>query len=355
MWPTTRLTDLLGLRYPILQAPMLGSCTPDLAAAVTGAGGLGGTALGVASADDTQARIAQMRQRTNGAFNVNLFVTPGGLVRGPSAAAQRMLAEAYAQAGLDKMPEVPATQSASPSPDVIDLLADERVPVVSFHFGLPDAAAMARLKEAGCKVLSTASTVAEARALQDAGADAIIAQGWEAGGHRGSHEPNSPDAGVGTMALVPQVVDAVAVPVIAAGGIGDARGIVAALALGASGVQMGTAFLRCVEAATDAPRRAMIAQARDTDTIVTNTISGRSARAVASAWSKRSAALEGQFADFPAQRRLTAPLSAAGDDLSFHLYGQAAALTQELPAADLMAQLVKDVEHRLRALGQGMT
>jgi nitronate monooxygenase len=219
-----------------------------------------------------------------------------------------------------------------------------RPAVVSFHFGLPPPGAILALKAAGIVVISTATTVAEARALERAGVDAVIAQGYEAGGHRGSHKPTSPGDGVGTMALIPQVVDAVGVPVIAAGGIGDGRGIAAAFALGASGVQMGTVFLSCPEAGTDAPRRARLRHATDTDTIVTDAVSGRSARAMRSRYAQ---AMEARREPLPAFRQMYAlsdPLLAAcaEDEVSFHLYGQAAALNREMAAPDLMAKLTRE-------------
>ncbi|WP_312891308.1 NAD(P)H-dependent flavin oxidoreductase [Mesorhizobium silamurunense] len=196
-------------------------------------------------------------------------------------------------------------------------------------------------------IISTATNVAEARKLADCGADAVIAQGWEAGGHRGSHVPSGPGDGVGTMALVPQIVDAVKLPIIAAGGIADGRGIAAAFALGASGVQIGTGFLSCDEAGTDAPRRALIRSATDTDTMVTDAFSGRAARAKRTRYALEMEESRTPLPDFPQMYALTAPLGDADHarlDFAFHLYGQAAALNRELPAGELMHALVAEAK-----------
>jgi nitronate monooxygenase len=226
--------------------------------------------------------------------------------------------------------------------------------VASFHFGLPPADQVARLRAAGIVVMATATSVAEARAVQAAGADAVIAQGWEAGGHRGAVAVEPADAGVGLMALVPQVADAVTIPVIAAGGIADGRGIAAALALGASGVQIGTAFLRCPEAQVTDGHRAALAQATDTDTHLTRAYSGRPARARRSALGL--ALQDGPVTDYPLPRGVTAALAGQpGGDTDFWLYGQAAALARPLPAGDLVARLVAETAAALHDLGQEAT
>jgi len=198
---------------------------------------------------------------------------------------------------------------------------------------------------------ATATTVAEAMAVEAAGCDFIVAQGFEAGGHRGAHTNTPPDGGIGTLALVPQVVDMVSIPVIAAGGIGDARGIAAALALGAAGVQLGTAFLRCPEAETDTSQRARLGRAADTDTIVTSMISGRANRVAVGprAWHLSSAAAS--YMPYPLQYALSGPLlDAGGEDYAAHQYGQAASLACEMPAGELVRALVTETAERLAAL-----
>jgi nitronate monooxygenase len=355
MWPTTALTDLLGIVHPIIQAPMAGSATPELAAAVSGAGGLGSLGLGTGAPDDIRRACADLRARGAGRFNLNFFVMPALPPQAPAARdrMRALLAGFHAQAGLGPVPDPPpAPPPHGFAPDLVAALEETRPPVVSFHFGLPDGPALARIRAAGCLILCSATTVAEARALEAAGVDAIIAQGWEAGGHRGAHWPNGPGDGVGTMALVPQVVDAVRVPVIAAGGIGDGRGIAAGFALGAAGVQMGTAFLSSPEAGTDPARRALLARATDTDTMMTDAFSGRSARALRSAYAEAMADLAGRLAPYPEMYDFSGPLEAAclGQDrafASFHLYGQAAALNRAFPAGALVELLVRDALGRM--------
>jgi nitronate monooxygenase len=348
MWPDRRLCALLGIAHPILQAPMLGICTPALAAAVTAAGGLGAHACGALDAEAVQARIRAVKERTNGAFNMNFFVVaPDPAPARPDAAVLSAIETAWAAAGLTgALPDLPPV-AAAPGPAVIDAIVQHAPAVVSFHFGVPAADDLDRIRRGGSKVLATATTVAEARALEAAGVDAIIAQGWEAGGHRGAHRPNLPEDGVGTMALVPQVVDAVSVPVIAAGGIGDARGIAAALALGASGVQMGSAFLRCPEAQVTPARRAVLGRAADTDTVFTDAVSGRVARGRRSAYATHMAPLAGRLPPFPAMYAYARPLLEAGAGAEdayadFFLHGQAAGLSRALPAADLVRHLADE-------------
>jgi nitronate monooxygenase len=234
----------------------------------------------------------------------------------------------------------------------LELVLDLEPRVVSFHFGCPDRRIIDVLKREGILLISSATNVSEARMLDAAGMDAIIAQGWEAGGHRGSHAPSAPSDGVGTMALVPQIVDAVSVPVIAAGGIGDGRGIAAAFALGASGVQMGTAFLRCPEIATDPARRERLRTATDRDTIVTDAISGRSARAARSRYAEEMERRREALPAFLQMYALSWPIleAADDDDASFHLYGQAAALAKEEGAGALVELLVKETGDVLAAL-----
>lgn len=356
MWPDRRLCDRLGLDHPIIQAPMAGSTTPELAAAVSASGAMGSLGCASMTADAISASAQALRARTNRAFNLNFFAHPAQKPDAAVFAAMReRLKPWYAELNLGEPPEAEPEAGPGFTEEKLALLLELRPPVVSFHFGLPDPAAVAQLKSAGIAILCTATTVSEARALEAAGVDAIIAQGWEAGGHRGSHRLTAPWEGIGTMALLPQVVDAVSLPVIAAGGIGDGRGIAAALALGAAGVQLGTAFLSCPEAATDAPRRAALRAASDTDTMVTDAVSGRAARTLKSRYAEDMETSRQPLPPFRALYALTEPLTAAGKDdvANFHLYGQAAALNVELPAADLVAKLVRDTEAAIARLRSG--
>jgi nitronate monooxygenase len=232
----------------------------------------------------------------------------------------------------------------------LELLLDIKPPLVSFHFGLPEPSAIELLKAAGCRILCSATTTAEAIALEQAGVDLVVAQGWEAGGHRGSFEVNHEDHGIGTMALVPQIADVVNIPVIAAGGIADGRGVAAAFILGASGVQMGPAFLSCPEASVSDVHLEAIRNAKDDDTRLTKAFSGRPARARTNNYMQSMAAQRHPLPDFPTMYTLSGPLMAASDDtLDFRclLYGQAAALNREMPAAELVQALVTEARNLL--------
>lgn len=345
MWPDRRLCELLQIDHPIIQAPMAGSATPALAAAVSNAGGLGSLGCAEMTADELTARVADLQDLTNRPFNLNFFAHP----------APRLDPARFTQTRERVLPWCRQLGLAEPASEVspqgpgfdarrLALLLTLKPKVVSFHFGVPDSDTIAALKTAGITLMSTATTVAEAHALAEAGIDVIIAQGWEAGGHRGSHTPRAPADGVGTLALVPQICDAVKLPVVAAGGIGDGRGIAAAFALGACGVQIGTGFLSCPEAGTDAVRRAMLLKAAETDTMMTDAFSGRAARAVRSNYALDMARSRIDLPDFPAMYDLSTPLLAATDpgEVSFLLYGQAARLSRALPAADLIARYVDE-------------
>ncbi|MDA0306974.1 MAG: DUF561 domain-containing protein [Proteobacteria bacterium] len=228
-------------------------------------------------------------------------------------------------------------------------------PIVSFHFGVPAVDVMRAIKDIGAVILSTATTVSEARKLEDAGCDAVIAQGYEAGGHRGTFAPPYEAGNVGTLSLVPQVVDAIDVPVIAAGGIADGRGIAAALALGASGVQIGTAFLTCPESAAHAVYRDALMNARDDETRLTSAFSGRPARGLENRYLNEMAGKEESLPDFPILNTLTGPLRKAsaeagkGDFMSLWS-GQSAALSKALPAAELLQTLVRETDAVLGGL-----
>jgi nitronate monooxygenase len=354
MWPNTRLTELLGIAVPIVQAPMAGSGTPELAVAVSNAGGLGSVGCGFMPAAEIPSLVAALRSRTNGAFNLNFFAH-----RAPADDAEtwlratRRLMPYYRELGLG-----PPTGHGAPDPEpgfgeaALDALLAAPPPVVSFHFGVPEGDALDRLKGAGCVLLSSATSVAEACALEAAGVDAVIAQGWEAGGHRGAFAIEDAATGVGLMALVPQVADAVSIPVIAAGGIADGRGIAAALMLGADGAQLGSAFLSCPEVGiADAHRRAL-ETATDADTVLTLAYSGRPCRLRRSRYVDEMARDPVDLPEFPLTYALTAPLRAAEDtarstDFQFLLYGQGAALNRSMPAAALVATLAAETAERL--------
>lgn len=356
MWPDRRLCELFQVEHPIIQAPMLRSCKPALAAAVTGAGALGSLGCALMPPEELRAAVAEIRSRTNGAFNLNFFVTESAHTEaGTLAAVRDRLRPWYDRYGLGappvSLPEIGPAFDA----EHLDVLLELRPPVVSFHFGHPGAAAVTALRDAGSVVIASATCTAEARALEAAGVDAIIAQGWEAGGHRGSFAPTPPGEGIGGLALIPQIADAVDLPVIAAGGIADGRGIAAAFALGASGVQMGTAFLTCPEAATEEARRARIRSATDADTMFIDAVSGRSARGMRSVYAEQMVRSGAPVAGFLQMYALSRPIldAAPDEEASFLLYGQTAALNRDMPAAELVRVLCEEALARMAALSGG--
>ncbi|MBA3269059.1 MAG: nitronate monooxygenase [Acidobacteria bacterium] len=275
------LAKLLNLELPLIQAPMAGVQGSALAVAVSNAGALGSLPCAMLTVDAMRGEMAAIRAQTVGPFNVNFFChSPPVPDSRRESVWRETLAPYYRELGLDPSAE-PSGPGRTPFNDeAADLLDDVRPPVVSFHFGLPDRALLARVKATGAKVLASATTVDEARWLEAHGVDAIIAQGIEAGGHRGMFLSDDLTTQIGTFALLPQVVRAVSVPVIAAGGIADARGVAAAMRLGAAGVQLGTTYLLCPEATTSAVHRRALAGDGARHTALTNVWTGRPARGI---------------------------------------------------------------------------
>jgi nitronate monooxygenase len=347
MWPRTDFLELLGIVHPIVQAPMSGFTSPALATAVCNAGGLGSIGCVGQPPDVVREQVAAVRQATNHPFNLNFFVHRSPQINPAATARVRArLAPYFDEYGLGPVPE-PTEPPSTFDAGQLDLVLELRPRVVSFHFGLPESAAVRRLKEAGCIILSSATTVAEARSLEADGADVVIAQGFEAGGHRGGFSDSAGAGMVGTMALVPQIVDAVHLPVIAAGGIADGRGIAAAFALGASGVQIGTAFLGCPEATVSPLHRARLRAAADDATELTRVFTGRPARALRNRFITEMADTEPL--DFPLQASLAGPLGRLPNEEARAAFmpvwaGQAAPLLRELPASRLVEQLVAEAQ-----------
>lgn len=353
MWPRNVLTERLNIRWPILQAPMGWLSTPALAAAVSNAGGLGGLGMWGFSAEDAERRIAGFRQQSDGSLNVNYPLWPEPAIDSETAKQMReRLQPHYDAENLGTVPE-PKGSASEVSPEHLAMLLQVRPQVASFHFGLPPRDVLDAIKEAGIFVISSATTVSEARHLEQRGVDAIIAQGTEAGGHRGTFTGVDISLQPGLFALLPQIADAVSVPVIAAGGIADGRTIAAAFLLGASAVQMGTAFLRCEEANVREAHRAALRDANDDCTLITDTLTGRPARFVRNRLTDDLSASELKPVAFPAQLSLTAPLESTGNMVLTALFsGQSAALARDTNAEELMDRLTKDVTRRLKTFSE---
>jgi nitronate monooxygenase len=343
------LQQLLGIELPIIQAPMAGAQGSALAIAVSQAGGLGSLPCAMLSLETMRSELAAMQGQTSRPFNINFFCHPQPAPDPAREAIWRAtLAPYYTEFGID-----PATITSGPgrapfSTDAADVLSAFRPAVVSFHFGLPSADLLARVKAWGAKILASATTVAEARWLAARGVDAIIAQGLEAGGHRGMFLTEDISTQVGTLALVPQIVHAVNLPVIAAGGIADSSGVRAALALGAVGVQVGTAYLRCPEATTSAVHRDALAQPSAHHTALTNLFTGRPARGIVNRIMRELGPLSTVAPAFPLASAAIAPLRTQAEgqgsgDFSPLWAGQNISGCQELPAASLTHALAADL------------
>ncbi|BAI96772.1 2-nitropropane dioxygenase [Sphingobium sp. TA15] len=344
------IIESLGLSHPIVQAPMAGVSTPAMAAAVSNAGALGSIAVGATDAAGARAMMEAVRARTDRPFNVNLFTHAPA--RGDPAreaawlAALTPLFQAYDARPPAALHEI--YRSFVEDDAMLAVLVELAPPVVSFHFGLPDPTRIAALKQAGCLLLATATNPAEARAAREAGVDAIVAQGHEAGGHRGAFDPEAPDDQLGTFALTRLLVAQCGLPVIAAGGIMDGQGVRAALALGAVAAQLGTAFIACTESSADEAYRAALAGPGAHHTVMTRAISGRPARCLANrftAWDSEAALLPPAYPiAYDAGKALNAAAKAKGEGgFGAQWAGQGAPLARAMPAADLIRLLAREM------------
>jgi nitronate monooxygenase len=339
-----RLQDLLGIELPIIQAPMAGLQLSALAVAVSNAGALGSLPCAMLGPEAMRKELAAIKSQTRKPFNVNFFChVPPKPSAEREAAWRAALAPYYREYGIDA-DAIPAGPGRNPfNSEAADVLDEFKPAVVSFHFGLPADALLARVKAMGAKILCSATTVAEARWLEARGVDAVIAQGVEAGGHRGMFLSEDLTTQVGTFSLVRQVVREVRVPVIAAGGIADAKGLAAALALGAAGVQVGTAYLLCPEATTSAVHRAALKSERARHTALTNLFTGRPARGIVNRLMRELGPM-GPAPAFPLAGSAIAPLRAKAEgagrgDFSPLWSGQDPGGCREIPAAELTRQL----------------
>ncbi len=351
-WQDRRLLDLFGVEHPMLQAPMAGVTSPQMAIATSEAGALGSIAAAMLTPEGTRQELQMVKQGTSRPFNVNFFVhKPPAVDAVRDAQWRQKLAPYFGELGV--APDTKGPSRAAFDASMCDLLLEFMPKVASFHFGLPDRTLVKRLKAAGILVLSSATTAEEARWLEGEGADAVIAQGAEAGGHRGMFLVDDILRQAGTMALVPQVVDAVKVPVIAAGGIGDGRGIAAALALGAAGVQIGTAFMLTPEAKTGPLHRAALKQANDNSTVLTNVFTGRPARGIVNRIVREVGPMSADAPAFPRAAEATQPLRGPAEakgstDFTPLWSGQAPTLAREMPAGSVIAKLVAETDAALK-------
>ena len=356
---TQRVLDLLGMAVPIIQAPMAGATTPAMVKGAMRAGALGSLPCAMLPPDQARAAVADIRGEVTGPLNLNFFCHRAPV---PDAAREQrwraLLAPYYEERGLD--PSIPWRAAArAPFDEHWCALVEELRPeVVSFHFGLPDPALVERVRASGARILSSATTVVEARWLEEHGCDAIIAMGAEAGGHRATFLPMDgvpPESALaramqpGTFALLPQVVEAVSVPVIAAGGIADPRGVAAAFALGASGVQVGTAYLFTPEAALAPAHREALEATGASDTAITNLFTGRPARSIINWLMRELGPMRDDLPDFPLVSAGLAPLRGDGScpDLVSLWAGQSAHLSQRGLDAEAVTALLAGTLHHL--------
>jgi nitronate monooxygenase len=356
MWPDRRLTDLIRTEHPIVQAPMAGVMDAELVIAACEGGALGSLPCAMITAEKVREQVGIIRQRTSQPIALNFFThRPQPLRAEAEARWKTRLTPYYTEHGIDPAAPIAAANRAPFDEAMCAMVEEVKPEVVSFHFGLPDAALLARVKAVGCVVLGCATIVREAIWLGENGADAIIAQGAEAGGHRGMFLTEDIATQVGLFALLPQIVDAVTKPVIAAGGIMDGRGIAAAFALGASGVQVGSAYLRTPEATGSASAKAALSAARDDSTVLTNVMTGRPARGVVNRVMREVGPVSPDAPVFPHAATALAPLKAAAEkqgkiDFTNLWAGQGIAMARTNAATDVTRQLAAGAQACLHGL-----
>ncbi len=344
----------LGLTVPVIQAPMAGVSTPKLAAAVSDAGGLGSIAVGAVDAARARLLIEEMRTRTERAFQVNVFAHAAPRPDPDREAAWLAALRPHFERFRSAPPEVLRVIYKSFCEDsrMLETLVDAAPPAVSFHFGLPGKDTIDALKAAGCRLFATVTNLAEARLAEKAGIDALVAQGYEAGGHRGAFDPSAVDERLGTLALTRLLAATSPLPVISAGGIMDGAGIRAVLDLGAAAAQLGTAFVACPESSADDAYRAALARAAETGTVMTSAISGRPARCLVNDITRWARGDVPPVPDYPiaydAGKALNAAAKAAGEHgFGAQWAGQGAPMARPMQAAQLVAALEAELRERV--------
>jgi len=344
-----RISDLFGIELPIIQAPMAGVQGSALAAAVSSAGGLGSLPAAMLSGEALRTEVEAIRKQTDRPFNVNFFChTEPPFDDKRDAEWRKVLAPYYDELGVAYDAVSKGPSRAPFNDDHAAVIEELRPAVVSFHFGLPEERLLEHVRKTGAKILSSATTVDEARWLEERGVDAIIAQGAEAGGHRGMFLTDDVTTQLGTFALLPQIVDAVRVPVIAAGGIADARSVAAAFRLGAAGVQAGTAYLLCPEATTSAIHRAALQSEAARHTAITNVITGRPARGIVNRIIRELGPMRADVPAFPLALAAVTPLRAAAEargsgDFSPLWAGENAPYCRAISAEEVTRELASGV------------
>lgn len=351
-WPDRRFADLLGSRHPILLAPMAGAGGVELAAGAIEGGAVGSLPCATIAPEETRSQVAELLARAPGPVNLNFFCHP--MPSDPEQGEWRaLLAPFYRRF------EIAAAGETGPlrrpfDPAMCEAVESAGPELVSFHFGLPGDSLLDRVRGAGAKVIATATSVDEARWLAERGVDGIVAQGWEAGGHAGRFLGGRPDEQMGLFALLPQIVDAVALPVIASGGIADGRGIAAALMLGAAAVQIGTAYLHCPESLIGPAHRAAMASKAAERSVFTNLFSGGLARGLWTPPMEELGPVRGEAPPFPLATAALAPLARAAAERGEPGFrpmwaGQAARLGRPLAARELTELLAGDALARIAA------
>ncbi|KAA1174125.1 nitronate monooxygenase [Marinobacter salinexigens] len=347
---SNQLTRVVELCYPIIQAPMVGVSTPELAAAVSNAGGLGSIGIGASSTEKARELISATRALTNKPFNVNVFCHRPATSDHDHESGWIN----YLRPFFEEFDTPPPQQLAVPYPSfnehraTLNMLLEERPAVVSFHFGVPAVEWVQALRQAGIVTIGCATTPEEALAVEAAGIDFIVAQGAEAGGHRGVFEPEKGDRLIGTLALIRLINGATKVPVIAAGGLMDGQAISAVMEAGAVGAQLGTAFILCPESAANAGYRAMLKSEQSRETQITSVISGRPARGMVNRFYTDIDCTEAPtIPDYPiaydaGKALAAAAVSKGSQDFSAYWAGQGAPLARELPAGELIENLIRE-------------
>jgi nitronate monooxygenase len=356
MWPDLRITDLFKTEFPIVLAPMAGAIDAELAIAVAQGGGVPSVPCAMISPEKAREQVKIIRQRVSAPINLNFFCHEA-VDSDPAREKvwRQRLAPYYREHGLDPSAPINAANRAPFDGAFCDAVEELKPEIVSFHFGLPEARLLDRVKATGAVLMASATIVREAVWLEERGVDIVIAQGAEAGGHRGMFLTDNIAEQVGTFALLPQVADAVKVPVIAAGGIADGRGIAAAFALGASGVQVGSAYLRCPESKVVALARQALAAANDESTVITNVMTGKPARGVANRAMREVGPISADAPAFPHSATAFGPIKQAAEkagkvDFTNMWAGQAVRLGRDIPAAELTRAIATDALARMRRL-----